>query len=152
MLPTLTLFGLRLLNANRNAAVNALLDRPGKSTVAFLNAHCVNTATQDSAYQRALKAADFILPDGAGISLAAKMTGQTFKANLNGTDLCEPLCREAARRGLSIYLLGAAPGVAEEAGRNLALRVPGLQVVGTRDGFFENSETENVILTKMDMR
>lgn len=145
MLPTLTLFGLRLLNATRKNAVAELLNRPGKATVAFLNAHCVNTAMQDATYKRALRAAEFVLPDGAGISLAAKLTGRKFKDNLNGTDLCLPLCQEAARRGKSLFLLGAAPGVAEDAARNLMLKVPGLKVVGTRDGFFDQSKPEEVI-------
>lgn len=145
MLPTLKLFGLTLLNTDRVTAARQLLERSGKTTVAFLNAHCVNTAYADTTYRKALRLADIILPDGAGISLAARLTGTRLRDNLNGTDLCLPLCHEAARRGKSLYLLGAAPGVAEEAARNLMLQVPGLRVVGTRDGYFEPSETETVI-------
>lgn len=145
MLPTISLFGLPLLNASRGDAVRALFDRAGKTTAAFLNAHCVNLAARDTQYRRALRTADMILPDGAGISLAARLTGQQFKDNLNGTDLCLPLCQEAAKRGKSLFLLGAAPGVAEDAARNLMLKVPGLKIVGTRDGYFDQDNSDAVI-------
>lgn len=145
MTSTLSLFGLPLLNTDRPAAVRHLFDRAGQTTAAFLNAHCVNTAARDPMYRRALRAADVVLPDGAGISLAAKLTGRKLRENLNGTDLCLPLCQEAARRGKSIYLLGAAPGVADEAAANLIHKVPGLRIAGTRDGFFDQNRSEAVI-------
>ena len=145
MTQTLSLFGLQLLNANHASAVQHLLDRTGQTTAAFLNAHCVNMAAQDPLYMRALRAADVILPDGAGISLAAKFTGRQLRENLNGTDLCLPLCHGAAQRGLSVYLLGAAPGVAQKSADNLILKVPGLQIAGTRDGFFDQEQSDSVI-------
>ncbi|MEL6167493.1 MAG: WecB/TagA/CpsF family glycosyltransferase [Pseudomonadota bacterium] len=145
MTATLSLFGLPLVDAEQTAAVTAMLDRPGRTTAAFLNAHCVNSAARDKTYTRALRAADYLLPDGSGISLAAKMTGQKLTANLNGTDLCRPLCEEAARRGLSVYLLGARPGVAERAARKMILKVPGLRIAGTRDGYFDEADSAAVI-------
>ncbi|UWQ98425.1 WecB/TagA/CpsF family glycosyltransferase [Rhodobacteraceae bacterium S2214] len=145
MLQTISLFGLSLLNADRATAVQHLLERPGQTTAAFLNAHCVNTAAKDKLYKRALRAADVILPDGAGISLAAKLIGRRLRENLNGTDLCEPLCRGAAARGMSVYLLGAAPGVAQEAADNLCLKIPGLQIAGAQDGFFDRAYSNAMI-------
>jgi exopolysaccharide biosynthesis WecB/TagA/CpsF family protein len=145
MIKTLPLFGLPVVDSEQSLAIRAMLDRPGRTTVAFVNAHCVNTAAGDPAYARALRAAEFVLPDGSGILLAARMAGRRLTANLNGTDLCRPLCREAARRGLSVYLLGSRPGVAEKAARRLALAVPGLRIAGTRDGYFEETESGAVI-------
>ncbi|WP_316015088.1 WecB/TagA/CpsF family glycosyltransferase [Roseobacter sp. HKCCA0434] len=145
MVKTLSLFGLRIADADRITAIAALLDRPGRTTAAFVNAHCVNVAARDTAYKRALRAADFLLPDGSGMALAARMAGRRLDHNLNGTDLSHPLCREAARRGLSIYLLGARPGIAREAARKLTLAVPGLRIAGTRDGFFDEADSDAVI-------
>lgn len=142
---TLKLFGLPLVDADHATALDAMLDRPGKTTAAFLNAHCVNLASRDRLYRRALRAADFILPDGSGISLAAKMIGKRLTENLAGSDLCRPLCEEAARRGLSIYLLGAKPGVAERAAHNMVAKVPELRIAGYRDGYFEDRASEDVV-------
>ncbi len=145
MTNTMPLFGLPMVDANQTDAISAMFDSPGKNTAAFVNAHCVNSAARDKTYRRALSNADFLLPDGSGISLAAKMIGRRLKANLNGTDLCLPLCREAARRGLSIYLLGARPGVAERAANNMARAAPGLTIAGSRDGYFADEHSEEVI-------
>lgn len=142
---TLPLFGLSLLDSDRPTAIRTLLDRAGRTTAAFLNAHCANVAARDTHYARALRAADIVLPDGAGISLAARLTGRRLTANLNGTDLCRPLCTEAARRGLSVYLLGAKPGVADRAAAAMVARTPGLRIAGTRDGYFPKAETADVI-------
>jgi len=145
MTQTLPLFGYRLVNSDQGTAVAALLDRPGRTTAAFMNAHCANVAARDELYKRALKAADFILPDGSGISLAAKLVGRRFKANLNGTDLCAPLCEAAAHRGLPIFLLGGKPGIAERAADNLRAKMPSLQIAGTHDGYFDETRSEEVV-------
>ena len=145
MIDTLSLFGLPLVDATRTSAVASMLDRPGKTTAAFLNAHCVNSAARDKTYMRALRAADFVLPDGSGIALAAKFIGKKFTENLNGTDLNRPLCEEAARRGLSIFLLGAKPGVAQKAAIKMVAKVPGLRIAGTRDGFFDDKDSDEVV-------
>ena len=76
-----------------------------------------------------------ILPDGIGVDLAARMTGQRLTANLNGTDFVPALLRTARQRGLSVFLFGGTPGTAERAADRLCRDLPGLRVVGTRDGF-----------------
>jgi N-acetylglucosaminyldiphosphoundecaprenol N-acetyl-beta-D-mannosaminyltransferase len=50
---------------------------------------------------------------------------------VSGSDLAFPLLGRAARRGWRTYLLGGAPGVAEEAARRLRARLPSLVVAGT---------------------
>ncbi len=133
-LPTLSLFGLRLVSATPDRAVAALLSRP-RARVAFVNAHCVNVAARDRAYAAALDSADLVLPDGAGVELAARLHGARLAGNLNGTDLGPRLARAAAGQGMSLFLLGAAPGVAERAAARLQALAPGLCIAGMRDGF-----------------
>ena len=41
-----------------------------------------------------------------------------------------------AGEGKSVFLLGAKPGVAERAAKNLAENYPGLLIAGTHDGYF----------------
>ncbi|WMS42799.1 WecB/TagA/CpsF family glycosyltransferase [Acuticoccus sp. MNP-M23] len=142
---TIRLFGLDLTNATQSDAVQALLEGTARRTAAFVNAHVVNVAAGDPAYRWALGRADHLLPDGSGISLAAKLKRERFEANLNGTDLFLPLCREAAARGLSIYFLGSRPGIADAAAANAARIVDGLKVAGTRDGYFAADESDAVI-------
>ena len=43
----------------------------------------------------------------------------------------ELLCERAAKKGYRIFLLGAGPGVAANAAKNLEQRYPGFQCAGT---------------------
>ena len=131
----ISLFGLDVVSADTQAVIDELLVPGRRSRVAFLNAHCANVARRDTAYHDALATADMVLPDGIGIELAGKMQGRRFVANLNGTDFTPALLRQAAARGLTVFLLGGKPGVADGAADALCLKIPGLRVVGTRDGF-----------------
>ena len=144
-LATISLFGLPLVDASQQTAVNALLSDEGKRTAAFVNAHAVNVAHREPTFRWALQRADALLPDGSGVSIAAAMRGQRFTANLNGTDLFPVLCAEAARRGLSVYFLGSRPGVAEKAASAAVAAHPGLVVAGARDGYFAADENDAVI-------
>lgn len=133
-LRTIDVLGAPVIDAAAPAAIEALL-APGRRRAFFLNAHCCNLMARDPAYAAALGRADMVLPDGIGVELAARMTGRRLTANLNGTDLGPQLMRAAARRGLTVFLFGAAPGVADRAASALCLQTPGLRVVGTRDGY-----------------
>lgn len=129
------LFDLEVVNATTEQVIARILAGAGRTRIAFLNAHCANVAAGDRAYHDALVTADLLLPDGIGVELAARMRGMSLRENLNGTDFTPRLLRAAARQGKSVFLLGAKPGVAEEAAQRLCAKIPGLRVAGTRDGY-----------------
>lgn len=131
----ISLFGLDLISGTTAEVVEDLLQSTGPRRVAFLNAHCGNVMAKDATYADALATADMVLPDGIGVELAAKFCGKRFRENLNGTDFTPALLKAAAAKGLTVYLLGARPGVAQDAARKLCLSIPGLRIVGTRDGY-----------------
>lgn len=136
--------GLSLVDATQTDTINALLS--GQARVAyFINAHCCNVMAQNRAYAQAVHAADLLLPDGVGVSMAAKMTGQALTANLNGTDLIPLLAKQAAVQGKSIYLLGGRPGTARAAAHTLKKIAPGLRIAGVRNGYSEAADTEALI-------
>lgn len=143
-LPKREVLGLDLVDATARETVDALLNATARR-VFFVNAHCANVRARNADYAAALQRADVILPDGIGVELAARMRGKGLTANLNGTDLTPQLLHAAARRGLSVFLFGAAPGAAEAAARKLALTIPGLRIAGTRDGFDGARNAEDAI-------
>ena len=75
--------------------------------------------------------AAFIVADGAPLVWASRRLGTPLPERVAGSDLIFHLCAEAARQGFRIFLLGGDEGVADEAGRRLAEKYPGLQIVGT---------------------
>jgi len=143
-LNTLKLFEFNILNETRESALDAIFNGR-KQTVAFLNAHCINVAVNDPTYRWAINRASTVLPDGSGLQLAARMRGERFVENLNGTDLFPHIMQRATTQGLQVFLFGSQPGIAEKAAEKAKSLVPGLQVAGTRNGFFTKSEETQII-------
>jgi N-acetylglucosaminyldiphosphoundecaprenol N-acetyl-beta-D-mannosaminyltransferase len=147
-----TFLGIRIDEMTPQAAIEAIcaeIKAGHKQRVFFVNAHCVNMAFQDAAYRRVLRRGEWVLADGSGVLWGAKLLGLPIRHNLNGTDLVPQLCGEAAERGLSVFLLGGLPGVAEQAAARLKQRYPGLRVVGIRHGFFRPEE-EPALLSEIN--
>lgn len=134
-LPTVPLFGTEVVSATPEAVMADLLAPGAQRRVVFVNAHCANVLARDPIYAAAVQTADRVLPDGIGVEQAARMQGHELAANLNGTDFVPRLLREAAARGLLVFLFGAAPGVAAAAAARLARDTPGLRIAGHRDGY-----------------
>lgn len=150
---TVRLFGLAVTDTTRAEAAAWMVDRAVRSVrteVAFLNAHCVNVMSRDAAYRAALGRATRVLADGAGVRLAARAAGVRLADNVNGTDLLPLLCREAARCGTPVFLLGGREGVAAEAGRRLTLAHPGLVVAGTHHGYLADGAAEDAAIAAIE--
>ncbi|MCX7282735.1 MAG: hypothetical protein NTX28_01600, partial [Novosphingobium sp.] len=84
------LFGLDLVNstlAETAETIIAMARGRACATIQFVNAHCINMLRTDAGYADALSRADYLLPDGSGIAIAARLAGQAAGENLNGTDL-----------------------------------------------------------------
>lgn len=113
--------------------------------VAYVNAHSVNLFLDDAAYRDAMRAADLVYADGNGPRLAAWLAGDHLPPRMTGADWIHDLCRLAEREDMSLYFLGARPGVAEEAARRLLRRWPRLRIVGMHHGFFEEVEEKDVL-------
>ncbi len=138
-LPSRPVLDFALTDASQGEAVDWIIDRAQRGVrtrVGFLNAHCANVARADWRYRLALKTCDAVFPDGAGVDLAARLDGVSLSANLNGTDLFDPLCEAMAKAGLSLYLLGGRPGVARRAAEQARTTHPNLIIAGCRSGFF----------------
>jgi len=88
--------------------------------------------------------ADLVTPDGVGIVWACRMAGNPVPERVTGIDLMLRLVERAAVEGWRIFLLGAAPGVAEEAAAKLCLDNPGLRVAGVHHGYFKDNEEAKV--------
>ncbi len=88
--------------------------------------------------------ADLITPDGMGIVWACRLAGYATPERVTGTDLMLRLLEMSASEGWRVYLVGAAPGVAEAAAEKLRSAHPGLRVVGTQHGYFKDNEENEV--------
>ena len=108
-----------------------LAARGTPSMVVTPNADHVVTLEKNRELREAYSKAALVTPDGMPVVWASKWLGSPVKERVTGSDLMPRLCEIAAQRGLKVFLLGGAPGVAERAADNLAHAYPGLMVGGT---------------------
>lgn len=97
------------------------------------------------------KNADLILTDGKPLIWISKLYGTPIKEKISGSDLFPLLCGMAAKKGYSMFFLGAAEGVAAKAAKNLENKYRGLKIVGTYSPplGFEKDEAEMEKIEKM---
>ena len=114
----------------------ALLEREGPHLVVTPNAEIVQQARSDPEFAALIAQADLVLPDGVGVVYASKILGRPLKGRVPGVDFAGALMDRMAKLNKRLFLLGAKPGVAEEAARRLAAQHPGLTVCGVHDGYF----------------
>ena len=134
------ILGVAFDNTTMDEAVGramSLLEQEGPHLVVTPNPEIVRLAQSDREFAGLIAGADLVLPDGVGIIYAAKILGRPLKARVPGVDFASALMDAMAKTGKRLFLLGAKPGVAEEAARRLAGQHPGLIVCGTHDGYFQ---------------
>ena len=86
--------------------------------------------------------------DTIGILLASRARGGPLRERVTGVDLIEPLHERSAARGdLRLFFFGGAPGVAERAATTLRQRYPGVEIAGTRDGYFAPAQSATIAAT-----
>ena len=110
------------------------LDRGERTFVITANPEFVMLCRQDREVARIAAQADLVVPDGTGAVVAARLLGDPLPGRAPGRLLVDRLAALATERGLSVYLLGAATGVAERAAERLRGRHPSLRVAGTYAG------------------
>jgi exopolysaccharide biosynthesis WecB/TagA/CpsF family protein len=146
--PTLEIFGVTLSNTTLVDALDEIMQRAQthqKSLFSFVNADCLNIAYRHWKYRQALAQADQVFADGSGIRVACRLLKEKLLGNVNGTDLFPKLCERLADTHLSIYLLGAKPGIAQTTATVMQQRYAGLKIAGTQHGYFKLEETTQVI-------
>ena len=114
-----------------------LLHSEGMHYVVTPNPEIVEICRENPEANRVINQADLVLPDGIGVIKGAAMLGTPLKERTPGIEFAAHLMGRMAEEGLSLYLLGAKPGVAELAAQKLTERYPGLKIAGTHDGYFK---------------
>lgn len=113
--------------------------------VVTLDAGGLVLAARDREWAELLACADLVTPDSSGIVWALRRSGLAIQGRVAGCDMAGELCRLSQRHGYRLYLLGAAPGVAEKAARAMAASYPGCNIVGFDHGYFQASEEPGVL-------
>ena len=99
--------------------------------LACLNPHSFVVALDDRPFRDALLAADWLLPDGAGILWASKTLGMGLQRRISGPDMFERINAAANERpGTRVLLVGGPAETVNAVGDRLSSEFPGLDIVG----------------------
>ena len=133
---TIELFGYRISNqgleADLNSVFQSINSRKKTCYMACANPHSLTMASKDNIFQRALKRADILIPDGTGIIIAAKILGLPCIKKVAGTDFFLGLSREANKRGeISYFFLGSSKKVLGLIEERIKQDFPAIKVCGT---------------------
>jgi N-acetylglucosaminyldiphosphoundecaprenol N-acetyl-beta-D-mannosaminyltransferase len=110
--------------------VDILIQAGSPSYFITANLHYAMLTARDKRLPLLNAGAAFVLTDGMPLVWASRWRTRKLPERVAGSDMVPALCGMAAERGYRVFLLGGAPGVAEEAGRRLLERFPKLQIAG----------------------
>ncbi len=106
--------------------------------IATPNPEIIVTAQEDEELKNIINNADLRIPDGISMLVVSRILQTPLKERVSGIELMLKLVEFCSVTHKKIFLLGSKPGVAEEAAANLVKIFPGVQIVGSRDGYFKN--------------
>ena len=138
-----SVFGVPFFSGTMSEAldqIDMLVKSKNNHHVAFINAHCLNTAYKDSDYRKVLNSCSAVFADGIGAKCGAKMLGYKVEENVNGTDMFPLLAQKTYR----IYLFGGTPEVAAAALEKSRAINGKADFIGASDGFFKNKSEEEL--------
>lgn len=125
--------------------IETYMDERTGVLIATANAEMIMRATHDRELMEILNDAALVVPDGAGTVWAAHHLGEEMPERVAGYDLAQRLMKNAPSKHRRIFFFGSAPGVAEKAKAKAERLYPGIEIVGTRNGFFSESDEPAIV-------
>ncbi|MFI8304460.1 WecB/TagA/CpsF family glycosyltransferase [Streptomyces sp. NPDC085927] len=142
-----SLFGIELDPLTMDQTVErclAAVRDGGQLEIGVVNAAKLVNMRRDPRLAEAVAGCDLVLADGQAVVWAGRVLRAPLPERVAGIDLFLRLLAEAESAGMSVYFLGARQEVLQEMLRRVADRFPGLEVAGSRHGYFDDSEQEAV--------
>ncbi|HEY3496003.1 MAG TPA: WecB/TagA/CpsF family glycosyltransferase [Polyangiaceae bacterium] len=148
--PTVRLFGMDV-HATSEAGVLAEVERWIRQPLDKLryvvtpNVQHAMVFQENPAFREAYSAASLVIADGWPLVWSSWLLRTPLPERVAGSDLLPLLFEQTIGNPLSIFLLGAAPGVGERAASEIQRRWPHVKVVGTYSPpfGFEKDDAEN---------
>lgn len=133
--PKISLFGCEIDPLSKSEAVSVILgwtrDNAGCRYIVTPNVHHLVLLQKLASLQKAYEGADLVLVDGRPVGWALKLMKNPVPEVIPGSDLVPALFDSATQdHRLTVFLLGAGPGVAQRAAKVIESRWPHVRVVG----------------------
>lgn len=125
--------------------VDSLMKEPGPQLIVTANTEMVMMANQDPLLFEIIRRSALVVPDGIGIVWASRILNCPLEERVPGVELMDKLLERSAEKGWRVFLLGAKPGIADQAAENAKKKYAKLNVVGTYHGYFTKEEEQELI-------
>lgn len=136
-----SILGIPFINTTQSAFEQTLqqrIDQQQNTFVVTANPEIVMYARNHPEYTKLIKGANFIVADGIGIVIGAKLLKTPIKERVTGYDLFESLLSWGNQHQKSAYFVGAKPAVIQKLREVVSRQFPDLVIAGTHDGYFDN--------------
>jgi N-acetylglucosaminyldiphosphoundecaprenol N-acetyl-beta-D-mannosaminyltransferase len=117
--------------------------------IVTVNLDFLRLSTRDRSFQELINTADLVVPDGMPLVWASRLLNNALPHRVPGVDLVVECARVAAQYNYSIFLLGAGPGVADDAAKSLRQRFPQLRIAGIYSPSTINEAEDAVTLERI---
>ncbi|HLC76191.1 MAG TPA: WecB/TagA/CpsF family glycosyltransferase [Candidatus Peribacterales bacterium] len=129
--------------------VTAFCRSQGQFHIATPNPEMLVEATKNPQFKNVLQRTSLNIPDGIGLVWAMKrgQCGATQPTRITGTDLLQRIASSESRLcpPEKIFLLGAAPGIAERAADALRVLNPSIKEIGVWSGSPSKADEEEIV-------
>ena len=112
----LTILGISIDRVDQAQALRVIqdfIDSGQPHYIVTANAEIIYQASHDETMRQLVNGADLVTADGSGVVWASKYIGQPLTQRVTGIDLVYAICQKAQITGWRIYIIGAAPGIAQ---------------------------------------
>ncbi len=142
------ILGIPFANISPSEAVDKVvsyLNGNGKSMIFTPNPEMVMEARKNKEFMEILNSSTMNVPDGIGIIYGSKFTSNPIKERVAGYDLMLGVFDKMKDMGKTAYFFGGAPEIADRAKAAIEERFPGLNIVGTANGYFDKEREKEII-------
>lgn len=149
-----SIFGVEIFNVTFNEAKEiliSLLKKDSAQKIFTPNTEIVMECKENPKLRELINSAELVVPDGIGLIYGSRIRKKPLKERVTGFDLSMELLEIAQDQELSLYLLGAKEGIAEEAVKNIKEKYNKIKIAGYHHGYFlRNPEEEKEIISEIN--
>lgn len=132
MLSKITILGVNITNETEEKVLEYVFGKikhKEKCVIVTPNPEFLVYATHHPEFKKILNQADVALPDGVGLTIAARMLGISLQSRITGVDFIESLCEASRKKPISMGFLGGRGSVAEKTVKRLEKKYPWIKAV-----------------------
>jgi len=148
MATSFDVLGVRIDDVSFDEMLDALVGyvaEGGPHQISTVNVEFLIAARRDASFFEVLRHTDLNVPDSTGILWAARWLGHPLRERVTGSDGLFRVAERCAQEGFRLYLLGAAPGVAEQVSVALQEAHPRLVVCGAEAGSYAVEDEQDIV-------